>query len=92
MSCSLRKSSRGAATQDYIGDFFDLNGDGLPDVIDSSNWSPTNRKWQVYLKQRLRARTASDRGEKRNAADSAPTPLALGSAFFSAPTRTAALP
>ncbi|MBI4517458.1 MAG: VCBS repeat-containing protein [Deltaproteobacteria bacterium] len=35
--------------QDYIGDFFDLNGDGLPDVIDSSNWSPTNGKWQVYL-------------------------------------------
>jgi RHS repeat-associated protein len=34
---------------DTVRDFIDINGDGLPDVVDRSGWSTTNRKWQVFL-------------------------------------------
>jgi RHS repeat-associated protein len=34
---------------DTVRDFFDVNGDGLPDIVDSSGWSPVHPKWQVFL-------------------------------------------
>ncbi len=34
---------------DVVRDFFDINGDGLPDVVDSCGYSNTHPNWQVYL-------------------------------------------
>jgi hypothetical protein len=33
---------------DIVRDFFDINGDGLPDIVDASNWGTTG-KWTVCL-------------------------------------------
>jgi RHS repeat-associated protein len=32
-------------------DFIDLNGDGRPDLVDTSGWTTSNRVWKVYLNQ-----------------------------------------
>ncbi len=40
----LRKTREG----DVYRDFFDINGDGLPDVVDTCGWPETGR-WKVYL-------------------------------------------
>jgi RHS repeat-associated protein len=34
---------------DVRRDFFDVNGDGLPDVVDTDGWSNSNRFWKVVL-------------------------------------------
>lgn len=34
---------------DTVRDFFDLNGDGLPDIVDKSNWSTNGGRWQVLF-------------------------------------------
>jgi len=34
---------------DVTRDFFDINGDGLPDLINAAGWSTTNRNWTVCL-------------------------------------------
>ena len=45
----LRKSPRGYSH--VVRDFFDINGDGLPDVVDSCGWSQGDPSWTVYLNQ-----------------------------------------
>lgn len=39
----------GAQPQDALRDFFDINGDGLADVVDRVGWTTTNKNWQVVL-------------------------------------------
>jgi hypothetical protein len=34
---------------DTVRDVFDVNGDGLQDVVDTCGWSTANKSWQVYL-------------------------------------------
>jgi len=34
---------------DVVRDFFDVNGDGLPDVVDTCGWSASTPFWNVYL-------------------------------------------
>ncbi|HVM97029.1 MAG TPA: toxin TcdB middle/N-terminal domain-containing protein, partial [Candidatus Acidoferrales bacterium] len=34
---------------DTVRDFFDINGDGLPDIVDTSGWTSSHPKWQVFL-------------------------------------------
>ncbi len=43
----IRKN--GAQPQDALRDFFDINGDGLPDLIDRAGFSNGNPNWQVLL-------------------------------------------
>jgi RHS repeat-associated protein len=46
-SDGLRRSANTGT--DVVRDLFDINGDGLPDVVDSCGWTSTNKYWQVYL-------------------------------------------
>ncbi|MBI3785097.1 MAG: VCBS repeat-containing protein [Deltaproteobacteria bacterium] len=34
---------------DTVRDLFDVNGDGLPDLVDTSGWTAGHKKWQVFL-------------------------------------------
>ena len=39
---------RGTQANDVVRDFFDVNGDGLPDLVDARAWN-TSGSWLVYL-------------------------------------------
>ncbi|MBI3785358.1 MAG: VCBS repeat-containing protein, partial [Deltaproteobacteria bacterium] len=44
-----RRNASSNLTSDPVRDVLDINGDGLPDIVDSSAWTSTNNFWQVCL-------------------------------------------
>jgi RHS repeat-associated protein len=48
---SWRDLSRESSSQDVIRELIDINGDGLPDIVDSGDWSTNGHYWNALLNQ-----------------------------------------